>query len=44
MWDIGNADVGDKLYWGCGMLQMWDFRNVGCGMLVYKMYFLTPTD
>ena len=34
MWDIGNADVGDKVYWGCGMLQMWDSRSVGCDMFV----------
>ena len=36
MWDVG--DVGCS---GCGILGMWDVRDVrflpGCGMLIYKM-------
>ena len=48
MWDIGDMDVGNFWYWGCGMLGMWDVQYVVCRMwdmgcfqgsemLIYKM-------
>ena len=35
MWDIGDVNVRDVRFWGCGVLELWDVEDVGfcgCGM------------